>query len=97
MVDKEAFLKEANETLAHPLVSRVLDEYRLNMYIEEGSLADYGLTKVAYYVALVSRAQALGIDPNELRATQEEQAEQMMKLIEAFQDAGKPVIVVETP
>lgn len=92
--EKGAFSDEAYKALDHPLVQDVMEELCFNLRIEYEGLPRYGLRKVALYVAIVARAQALGIDPDDLRSTPDEATEDMMRLAQAAHDAGKPVIVV---
>lgn len=94
--EKQAFANEAEKALEHPLVEEVIDELLFNLRLrgQQSSLPRYGIKKVAMYVATVARAQALGIDPDTLRMTNDESDEVQMRLVEAALGAGKPVIAV---
>jgi stalled ribosome rescue protein Dom34 len=81
--------------LKHPLVESVIEEQMFNLRISpDDDLAKYGLMKIATYAAQVARAQALGFDPDLLRLTDEEATEAQLRLLKAFEQAGKPVTVV---
>ena len=58
---------EAERVLEHELVKDVMEEFAGNMKFSLSGLPAYGLAKVVCYAAQVARAQALGIDPDELR------------------------------
>lgn len=92
--EKDAFGNAAFEALDHPLVLGVMEEFAFNMHFTLEGLPRYGLRKVAHYAAIVARAHALGIDPDDLRATDDEAADTQMTLARAVVDAGKPVFVV---
>lgn len=81
----------------HPLVKGVLDEFALNNRLEREGLVEYGLAKIVNAVGQVSIAIAMGIDPDELRATPEEQAAEMMRRLERLADAGVPTTLIVVP
>lgn len=92
--EKDAFADEAFKAIEHPLVDGVVEELLFNLGCKNEGLPRYGARKVAHYAAIVARAQALGIDPDVLRATDEEADEFMMELAQSFLASGKPVIGV---
>jgi hypothetical protein len=91
---KRAHANAAEHALKHPLVRDVMQEFLGNIGRPDGALERYGLTKVASYAAQVARAEALGIDPDVLRADAAEIDAHMRAIIDAAYRAGKPVIVV---
>ena len=95
--EKQAFANEAEKALSHKLIEDVVDEALLNHNgnSERTGLLYYSLMKVAMYTATVARAQALGIDPDELRSTREESTKGMLRQARAFVAAGKPVLRVD--
>ena len=93
-IDRQQFANEAEKALSHPLVVRVIDEQLMNLNATRGGLVYYGLSKIAMYAATVARAQALGIDPDALRMTPDEQADAMVAQAERLAESGMPVIVV---
>lgn len=93
--EKQAFANEAEKALSHKLVEDVVDEALTNHGGDKSSLLYYSLMKVAMYTATVARAQALGIDVDELRSTREEATEGMLRQARAFVAAGKPVLRVD--
>ena len=92
--EKQAFANEAERALAHPLVRDVIEEFADNMGFDLEGLPKYGMMKVAMYAATVARAQALGIDPNDLRHTPEEGDAAMARKMRAAVDAGVPTVAV---
>lgn len=80
---KQKLAEDADGALKHDLVTSVIDEYIDNMSpvvdLSKG-LPRYGLTKIAHYVAIVARAQALGIDPDLVRLSATEANKQMLAL-----------------
>lgn len=92
--EKQAFADEAEKALDHELVQKVMLEFADNMGFAFEGLPKIGLLKIAMYVATVARAQALGIDPDELRHTPQEGFDAQMRIAEAFTRAGKPVTIV---
>ena len=94
--EKQAFANEAEKALDHPLVRDVIEEFADNMGFALEGLPFYGIMKVAMYTATVARAQALGIDPDELRHTPEEADAAMLRKMHAAVDAGVPTMVVVT-
>lgn len=95
--EKRAFANEAEKALAHPLVKGVMEEFADNMGFELKGLPRYGLAKVAHYAASIARAQALGIDPEDLRSTPQETTEHQMRLAEKAIEAGVPTTIIVTP
>lgn len=95
--EKRAFANEIDKAIFHPMVEEVMEEFAFNMRFENRGLPKYGMRKIAAYAANVARAQALGIDLDDLRMTDEESGEAMMRMAQAAADAGKPVIVVTVP
>ena len=100
---KQKHANDAEKALKHEMVERVMHEFADNLKHNpdvaaagwNSALFRYGIKKVGSYVAQVARAEALGIDPELLRATDEGISEHRRRLIEAAVGAGKPVIVVE--
>jgi hypothetical protein len=92
--DKQQFANEAEKALDHEAVQHAIQEFADNMgFVLEG-LPAYGLNKVAHYAAMVARAQALGIDPDELRYTPEEANGALMEKAAQMVYAGVPTKVV---
>ena len=91
---KRAHANASERAIKHPLVQEVMQEFLGNIGKPNGALERYGLTKVASYAAQVARAEALGIDPESLRMSDEELDEHQRMLIEMAYRAGKPVFVV---
>ena len=96
--EKQAFANEAEKALSHPLVIEVIDELAFNLTngSHRDGLVRYGIKKVAMYVATVARAHALGIDPDTLRTTDDEDTEFQRELLTAALGSGQPIIVVDT-
>ena len=86
--------KASNDVLAHPLVVGVVDEQQDNLCANGDALVRYGLNKIAMYAAQVSRAMTLGVDPENLRITDEESNERMLRIANICAEAGKPAIIV---
>lgn len=93
--EKQAFADEAEKALSHRMIEGVVDEALFNHGGDKSSLLYYSLMKVAMYTASVARAQALGIDPDELRSTPDEANEHMLRRARSFVAAGKPVLRVD--
>lgn len=93
--EKQAFANEAEKALDHALVKDVIEEQLGNLGRTDDGLARYGLTKIAMYTASVARAQALGIDPDDLRHTPEEANASLLRTARAFVAAGKPALRVD--
>lgn len=83
-----------DKALAHPLVQLVIKEQLGNFGAKDNGLVSYGLHKIAAYAAQVARCQALGIDPDVLRATRREVWEHQLDLMANALAADKEVIVV---
>jgi UDP-N-acetylmuramyl tripeptide synthase len=92
--EKQAFVNEAEQAYKHPLVKSVVQELLFNLRAEGDALVSYGIHKVANAVAIVARCQALGIDPEELRMTDEEIATHMERMAQIALEAGKLIMVV---
>lgn len=92
---KNELANEASKALEHELVREVMQEFADNMGFKLEGLPRYGLMKVASYTAQVARAQAVGIDPDELRYSDAEANAATQKQARLFVAAGKPVISVE--
>lgn len=80
---------ESSKALKHPLVSEVIAELLFNLGENDTGLPAYSIRKVAMYAAQVARAQALGIDPDTLRSTDEEATEAQMRIAGIAARAGK--------
>jgi hypothetical protein len=91
---KQAHANEAEQYAQHEMVESALSEFAMNMGFERKGLPEYGLLKIVSYVAQVVLAGARGFDPELLRMTPEEATEAQLRLMRAFQEAGKPVVVV---
>lgn len=78
---KTQHANESYKALEHDMVQGAMEEFALNMGFELTGLPKYGLEKIALIAAQVSRAYALGINPDDLRMTVEEANEQQIKLI----------------
>ncbi len=94
-IEKQAFADEAEKALDHALVRSVIREFADNMGFELEGLPKYGIMKVAMYVATVARAQALGIDPDELRQTPQEATAATIDRMLTMMQAGVPIVVVD--
>lgn len=93
---REKFVKDADRALTHQLVDDVMREFADNMGFDpDKGLPSYGLHKVAHYVAIVTRAQALGIDPDLLRLTPTEANSEMLRLAAEAALSGIPVTVIK--
>ena len=98
---KQKHANESDKTLAHEIVRGVIDELMGNLSMfgikNDDALVRLGLNKVAMYAAQVSRAQALGFDPNTLRMTPDEANEALIRQAERIVLSGGDVIVIENP
>lgn len=97
MMSTEAKLAHANESekaVDHPMVESVVEELLSNLRLPNSGLPRYGVRKVALFAAQIARAQALGIDPDDLRSTREEADAHMGRIAEAALRAGVPVLGV---
>jgi len=96
--DKQAFANEAEKALDHELVQSVWDEAWFNWGRRLGQGAKplfyYTLAKVSMYTAIAARAQALGIDLQELKLTPDEAAYEMGRKAAQLLQSGTPVLVV---
>jgi hypothetical protein len=92
---KKQFANDAERAILHPLTQENIDELLFNLRSDRNGLPYYGILKLCNVVAQVARADAMGIDPELLRLSADEVNEWLGKMIEAFADAGKPVIVVD--
>jgi len=98
--ERKQFANDAEDAVMHPLVQDAIDEYRHNMHnygaeLETGHYAYYGLLKVLTAATQTARAQALGIDPQELIMSPAEVAEHMVMIANAAAQSNKPVFIVE--
>lgn len=93
--EKQVFANEAEKALSHKLVEDVIDEALENHGGKRGSLLWVSFVKTAMYAASVARAQALGIDPDELRYTPEEAEREGLRKARSFVAAGKPAFRVD--
>lgn len=91
---KQDFANEAEQALTHPLVKEAIDELLGNLGAKLDGLEHYGITKVAQYAATVARAQAIGLDPDALRVSRDEGAEEIRRLAASAHKAGTPVIAI---
>lgn len=80
---KRQHANESNKAVEHDLVQRAFEEFALNMGFELTGLPKYGLEKIASIAAQVSRAYALGIDPDDLRMTTQEANELQLEILKA--------------
>jgi hypothetical protein len=99
---KQDFANDAEEALFHALVKEIRDEFVDNIKRNYGidlsqGLPSVGLNKTMMAVALVARAQALGVDPDLLRLSSEEASAEIIAMARRLHEAGKPVLVVEVP
>ena len=94
---KKEFANEVDKAILHPMTQAAIDELLFNLRSDRNRMEYYGLLKLCNTVGHVARAQALGVDVDSLRMDAEESAEWQGKLVKAFVDAGKPVILVEVP
>jgi hypothetical protein len=97
---KQDFANDAEKALDHAIVKETVDEYVDNMKHNYGvdlskGLPYVGLSKVRMAVALVARAQALGMDPDLLRLSNDEANADIIAMARRFHEAGKPVFIVE--
>lgn len=94
---KEKHANEASTSIKHDLVEGVIEEFLDNVGIADKGLPAYGIRKVAYYAAMVARADALGFDPNLLRMTGQEAASHQLDLAARAVLAGVPVHLLDAP
>lgn len=93
---KKDFANESEKAYLHPIAQDVIQEFLGNIGKSDAdAVVRYGIRKVCGYVAQIARAQALGLDPEVLRLSDEEAAEHMAMVLKIALDVGKPVIVVE--
>ena len=98
MIDwKKSHANEAEAFADHRLVEDVLDEFAMNMNFKREGLPAYGLMKIVNYVAQVVLARARGFEPELLSMTESEADEVQLRIMQAFAEAGKPVVVVVAP
>lgn len=91
---KQQLADHADRAIQHPLVTDVVDELMRNL--GTGSpLVEYGIRKVAHYAATVARAQALGIDPDDLRLAPGEAHRAMQRQARAAVSAGLPTTLID--
>lgn len=93
--DKERFADEAHKAVDHETVQAVMEEFADNMGFKLDGLPAYGLTKVAHYAAIVARAQALGISPDELRYTPAESRSAILEQAANMVYRGIPTRIIE--
>lgn len=87
---------EAGKAWTHPMVAEVMQEYADNMgFDSKVGLPAYGMMKVAMYAAQVARAQALGIDPELLKMTADEQNSELLRRAAEASFRGVPVYMIE--
>lgn len=65
--EKIDFSDAASEAIDHEIVQNAITELISNMKLPSKGLHVYGMNKIAHHAAVVARAFALGIDPDELR------------------------------
>jgi len=99
---KQDFANDAEKAFDHPIVKETLDEFIDNMRHNRGvdlskGLPSVGLNKVKMAVALVARAQALGIDPDLLRLSNDEASAEIIAMAKRVHEKGVPVFVVGVP
>lgn len=92
---KQQFANEVDKAIAHPITQEAIDELLFNLRSSRNRMEYYGLLKICNVVGHIARAQALGIDPETLRMTDDEASEVVRDRIRAVADAGNPVIVVD--
>ena len=92
---KQHHANEADKVIDHPLVQQVMAEFANNMGFDLSGLPKYGLAKVAHYAAMVSRAQALGFDPELLRLTPNEATSEQLRLAAEATLLGVPVHMID--
>ncbi len=91
---KQDVANEAEQAVLHDLSQETIDELLDNLGTDRNGLPYYGILKVCGIVAQVARAQAIGIDPDTLRMTDEESGAALRNRMQAFMDAGLPVVGV---
>jgi hypothetical protein len=94
---KKDIANEADRAVEHPLVVSAMQMFMENMGIRDGSLPAFGLHKLASVVAQVARAQALNIDPDDLRLTTEEANEVLRDVHARMEAVGLPSTVIGAP
>jgi hypothetical protein len=92
---KQQHAAESEKALEHPIVASAIVELRDNLGVSENSFPAYGIAKVATYAAQVARAQALGIDPEDLRLTADEARSEMLRLAAEAAFDGVPVDILD--
>ena len=90
---KQQHANDSEKALRHELVESAIKELMVNLKTDS-ALVEYGIVKVASYVAQVARAQALGFDPDLLILNDDEAEEQMLKFAKRAVELGKDVIFV---
>ncbi|TFD80728.1 hypothetical protein E3T54_03015 [Cryobacterium sp. Sr8] len=91
---KDAHANAASESIEHPMVEGVIEEFMGNVGLADVGLPAYGIRKVALYAAQVARAHALGFDPELLRLTAAECGAEQLALAERAATLGIPVRVI---
>lgn len=92
---KQQHADAANAAIEHPLVMAALQEYLENLGLDDSGLPAYGIRKVAAYAAQVARAQALGIDPEQLRLTPEEARSVQLRFAADAVLGGTPTFIID--
>lgn len=92
---KDAHANAASNSIEHPLVEQVIEEFMDNIGLADSGLPAYGIRKVALYAAQVARAHALGFDPELLRATPEESTSHQLDMAARAVLEGIPVHMIE--
>jgi hypothetical protein len=92
---KQHHANESEKALDQDLVQSTLSEFASNMGFKREGLPEYGLAKIVSVVAQVARAEALGFDPELLRLSSSEAAEQQLRLAQIAAKTGKPIFVLE--
>ncbi len=93
--EKQALANEAEKALSHDLVTNAREEALRNHGGKEGDLLWCSFAKVAMYTASVSRAQALGINPDELRLSSEESRASLQARARRSVELGKPTFLID--
>ena len=78
-----------------PIVQTVMEEFAQNMRFSLEGLPGYGLAKVAGYAATVARAQALGVDVDDLMVTTEEFRDWATQFTAEQVYEGVPVVLID--
>lgn len=93
--ERQAFANEAEKAMIHPEVEDAMREFAFNMRFEFDGLPRFGLMKIAQRAAMVARAQALGVDIEELRPSPAEANSEMLRRAAEAAFRGIPTEIID--